>query len=60
MLGAQMATIHEEILIIKVSKLVKDNSNTPQLITTDTAIALEQVTQELVGDGVIVEVEEAK
>ena len=55
-----MATIHEEILIIKVSKLVKDNSNTPQLITTDTAIALEQVAQELVGEGVIVEVEEAK
>ena len=54
-----MATIHEEILIIKVSKLVKDNSNTPQLITTDTAIALEQVAQELVGSGVVVEVVQA-
>jgi hypothetical protein len=55
-----MAIIHEEILIIKVSKLVKDTADTPSLINADTIAALEQVAQELVGDGVIVEVDEAK
>lgn len=55
-----MAIIHEEILIVKVSKLVKNAEQTPHLITAETVSALEQVTQELVGDGIIVEVEEAK
>ena len=55
-----MAVIHEEILIIKMSKLVKDTSDAPQLVSADTIVALEQVAQELVGEGVIVEVEEAK
>lgn len=55
-----MAIIHEEVLIIKVSKLVKDAADAPSLITADTISALEQVAQELVGDGAIVEVEEAK
>lgn len=53
-----MAVIHEEILVIKVSKLVKTTADTPRLISADTKSALEQVVQELVGDGVIVEVEE--
>jgi hypothetical protein len=55
-----MAIIHEEVLIIKVSKLIKDAANAPRLVNADTVSALEQVTQELVGEGVIVEVEEAK
>ena len=55
-----MAVIHEEILVIKVSKLVKDTADAPVLVTADTVAALEQVAQELVGDGAIVEVEEAK
>jgi len=52
-----MAQIHEEILIIKVSKLVKNAAETTNLINSDTIGALEQVVQELVGSGVIVEVE---
>ena len=52
-----MAIIHEEILIIKVSKLVRDTADAPRLVTADTISALEQVAQELMGDGVIVEVE---
>jgi hypothetical protein len=55
-----MAIVHEEIVIIKVSKLVKDHADTPALITADTILALEQVAQELIGDSAIVEVEEAK
>lgn len=55
-----MAIVHEEIVIIKVSKLVKDHADAPILITADTISAIEQVAQELIGDGAIVEVEEAK
>lgn len=56
-----MAKIHEEVLIIKVSRLVKEDSNLApgSLITTDTVAALEQVAQELVGPGSVVEVEQA-
>ena len=54
-----MAKIHEEVIIIKLSKLVKDNTDSSPILSTDTIAALEQVTQELVGDGTIVEVERA-
>ena len=52
-----MAKIYEEVIIIKLSKLVKDGADaTPgTLATVETVTALEQVTQELVGEGVIVE-----
>lgn len=52
-----MAIIHEEVLVIRVSKLIKENADAPQLINTDIKMALEQVVQELVGDGIIVEVD---
>ena len=54
-----MAKIHEEIVVIKLSKLVKDDDKATQasLASDDTISALEQVAQELVGDGIIVEVE---
>ena len=53
-----MAQVLEENIIIKVSKLVKDGTGM-SLVPEDTLVALEQVTQELLGDGVIVEVEKA-
>jgi hypothetical protein len=53
-----MAKIVEEVVIIKLSKLVKDGVDT-SIITNDLQSALEQVAQELVGDGVVVEVEKA-
>jgi hypothetical protein len=53
-----MAKIVEEIVIIKLSKLVKDDV-VAGIVTTDLQTALEQVAQELVGDGVVVEVEKA-
>lgn len=53
-----MAQIIEENIVIKVSKLVKNNSG-ESLVQEDTLAALEQVAQELLGDGVIVEVEKA-
>jgi hypothetical protein len=54
-----MAKIHEEIVVIKLSKLVKESGDSPSLASPETVAALEQVAQELVGDGVIVEIERA-
>ena len=54
-----MAKIHEEVVVIKLSKLVKESSDSPSLASAETVAALEQVAQELVGDGVIVEIERA-
>jgi hypothetical protein len=53
-----MAKIIENILIVKVSKLVKEGAD-DNLIPNETQQALEQVAQELLGDSVIVEVERA-
>lgn len=54
-----MAKIHEEVLVIKLSKLVKNDNGSQTIITEDIIAALEQVSQELVGDNVVVEVEKA-
>ena len=54
-----MAKIHEEVLVIKFSKLVKEDQAAGSLVSQDTVQALEQVAQELIGEGTIVEVEKA-
>ena len=54
-----MAKMIEDILIIKLSKLVKDTDTDDAIVTDDIQIALEQVTQELAGNGVLVEVTRA-
>lgn len=52
-----MAKIVEDVVLIKFSKLAKDNDNdSSQIAGTDVQQALEQVAQELVGEGIIVEV----
>ena len=54
----KMAKIQEEIIIIKLSKLQKTNvANSERLTSVDFAANLEDIVQELVGDGVVVEVE---
>lgn len=53
-----MAKIVEEIIIIKLSKLVKDKNSGEKLADTKTINNIEQVVQELVGDGVVVELVE--
>ena len=53
-----MAKIIEDILGIKFSRIVKNNDADPEpVLTGDNAKALEAVAQELVGDGVVVELE---
>ena len=54
-----MARMIEEVIVIKLSKLVKDNDSSDYIVTEDAQIALEQVAQELAGSGVLVEVEKA-
>jgi hypothetical protein len=55
-----MAKIHEEIIVIKLSKLVKNDQNSGTLVGEETVAALEAVVQELVGADIIVEVESAQ
>jgi len=54
-----MAKIHEEIIIIKFSQLVKDGTESVPRVTEDVTAALVQVAEELVGAGVVVEIERA-
>lgn len=55
-----MAKIIEEVLIIKFSKIIKDNeSEVSGIAGQDVQVALEQVAQELVGNTVVVEVDKA-
>ena len=54
-----MAKIHEEIVVIKLSKLVRDSDAGSEIATPDIVAALQSVAEELAGAGVIVEVESA-
>ena len=54
-----MAQIHEEIIIIKLSKLVKLNGISPSFVTDELVSALASVAEELAGDGIVVEAERA-
>jgi hypothetical protein len=53
-----MAKIIEDIVVIKFSKIVRESDTDPTpSILNDHIAALEQVAQELVGNGVVVEIE---
>jgi hypothetical protein len=55
-----MAKIHEEVVVIKLSKLVKDKDEGPGIVASnDICEALQSVAEELLGSGVVVEVERA-
>ena len=55
-----MAKIHEEVVVIKLSKLVKEKDTGEQFIATnDICEALQSVAEELLGSGIVVEVERA-
>ena len=51
-----MAKLNEQILVIKVSELLKDNQDANQILDADTINSIEQVVQELVGPGKLVEI----
>ena len=54
-----MAKIHEEIVVIKLSKLVKDSDAGGEIATPDIVSALQSVAEELAGAGVVVEADKA-
>jgi hypothetical protein len=54
-----MAKIIEEIVVIKLSKLVKDSDADTEIASDDTVTALQAVVEELTGAGIVVEVERA-
>ena len=54
-----MAKIQEEAIVITVSKLVKNDETTRDIVDTDTFTALASVAEELLGQGVVVEVNKA-
>jgi len=51
-----MAKLQEEILVIKVSKLLKDTDHENVMITEDVVTALTSVVEELAGKNVLVEI----
>lgn len=51
-----MAKIHEEIVIIKVSALLKDTQEANVIMHTENVASLEAVIQELAGSNVLVEI----
>jgi hypothetical protein len=56
---AGMAKVHEEVVVITVSKLVKNTDSTTEIINDDIITALGSVAEELLGQGVVVEVNKA-
>ena len=52
-----MARIQEEIVVIRLSKLVKKDATNLAITGKEFDQNLEDVIQELVGDGVVVEIE---
>ena len=56
-----MAKIHEEVIVITISKLVRDSdaADAPDLANSDIISALASVAEELLGQGVVVEVNKA-
>jgi hypothetical protein len=54
-----MAKIHEEIVVIKLSKLIKDGAVTAEIANEEMISALSSVIEELAGEHIIVEVDQA-
>jgi hypothetical protein len=54
-----MAKIQEEVVVITVSKLVKNEGSTAEVVTDEIVSALASVAEELLGNGVVVEVSKA-
>lgn len=54
-----MAKIHEEVVVIKLSKLIKDSDSEQTIATEDLIAALQSVAEELAGPGIVVEADKA-
>jgi hypothetical protein len=54
-----MAKIQEEVILITVSKLIKNERPIDSIVNEDIMTALASVAEELLGNGVVVEVNKA-
>ncbi len=54
-----MAKIHEEVVVIKLSKLIKDSDTGIEIANAEIVAALQSVAEELAGTGVVVETDRA-
>lgn len=54
-----MAKLQEEVIVVKVSKLLKDSDAETVILDNDTVASIEAVVQELAGAGTLVEVQKA-
>lgn len=54
-----MAKIHEEVVVIKLSKLIRDDAAVDTIATDDIVAALQSVAEELAGAGIVVEADRA-
>lgn len=52
-----MATLHEEVIVIKLSTLVKDGVEGSNVVSDELISTLTTVAEELLGAGVVVEIE---
>ena len=54
-----MAKLQEEVLVIKVSKMLKDSEVESEIMNAETVASLEAVVQELAGANTLVEIQVA-
>lgn len=55
-----MAKIIEEIVVVRLTKLVKDNATDSGLMPDEAKAALEEIVQQLVSDNIVVEIEQVQ
>ena len=53
----QMAKIVTDTVVVQISRIAKDNQTLDSSVSTELEQTLEQVVQELVGDGAVVEIQ---
>lgn len=51
-----MAKLHEEVVVVKVSRMLRDDVEAVDVLDKETLASLESVIAELAGDGSLVEV----
>ena len=54
-----MARIHSDAIVIEVSRIAKEDDHLESIVNAEMIAMLEQVVQQLVGDGAVVEVKTA-
>jgi len=54
-----MAKIQEKVLVVKLSKLLKDSDTEAPILDQESVSQLQAVFEQLAGAGVLVEIEEA-